>query len=84
MLVDRVTRIFFILYCIEAGIFLLWAPWTGFWERALSGLPFPGILHALLAPVARGGVSGFGLVHLVWGLHDLESILTHRLPGGRG
>ena len=85
MRADLFSRIFFILYCIEAGVFLLWAPWTPFWERAVFGLPFPGLAEIdafLVEPLTRGAVSGFGLVHLVWGIHDLRSLLLS--PGARG
>ena len=29
-------------------------------------------------PVVRGAVSGFGLVHLVWGAHDLLGWIERR------
>ncbi len=32
-----------------------------------------------LAPALRGLVSGFGAVHLLWGLHDVD-LLLRRLP----
>jgi hypothetical protein len=71
-------RLFFVLYCIEAGIFLMWAPWTPFWERALFGLPVAKIGTVLIRPWARGAVSGFGVVHVIWGLHDLYGMFFRR------
>ena len=76
---DRIACIAFVLYCIEAGVFLLWAPWTPFWERAVFGLPWPALGKILAHPVARGGVSGFGLVHLLWGLHDLVHLFRSKV-----
>jgi hypothetical protein len=32
----------------------------------------------LLHPLFRGAVSGFGLVHLVWGANDLQALLGWR------
>ena len=32
-------------------------------------------LRVLSVPVLRGALSGFGLVHLVWGIHDLSAFL---------
>jgi hypothetical protein len=75
---NALFRIFFILYCIEAGFFLLFAPWSLGWDRAVLLLP-SGALRALgLHPVLRGALSGFGLVHLVWSMHDLTELLGRR------
>ncbi|MCY3970228.1 MAG: hypothetical protein OXG74_09855, partial [Acidobacteria bacterium] len=32
----------------------------------------------LMLPWVRGAVTGFGFVHLIWGIHDLERILLSR------
>jgi hypothetical protein len=71
-------RILFILYCIEAGTFLVLAPWSPVWDRLMIQLPGE-ILRAFgLYPVARAAVTGFGLIHLVWGAHDLDDLLFRR------
>lgn len=85
----RLMFILYVLYCIEAGIFLAWAPWTGFWERTFVSLPWPEIGRWMLNPWGRGAVTGFGLMHLVWGLHDLERWFGGRsrrrqVPSGAG
>jgi hypothetical protein len=72
-------RALFIIYCMEAGFFLLFGPWSPGWDRTVLLLP-PGSLRALFFhPLLRGAVSGFGLVHLVWSMHDLTDALAHRL-----
>lgn len=76
---DRIARIAFVLYCVEAGVFLLWAPWTPFWDRASFGLPWPVVGRILTHPAVRGGISGFGVVHLLWGLHDLDRIFRGKV-----
>ncbi len=75
---DQVFRLLFILYCIEAGVFLLLAPWGPMWERTLAHLPLGDLHGAFLHPVFRGAITGFGLVHLVWGANDLQAWLTQR------
>ena len=70
--------IFFILYCFEAGLFLVIAPWNTAWDRVVVQLPLSSLRGLLLTPSFRGAISGFGLVHLVWGLHDLRLVLLHR------
>ena len=81
MRADTMFRILFVLYCFEAGLFLVLAPWYPMWARTLAQLPL-GPFHAVgVHPVFRGAVTGFGLVHLVWGAHDLFSLLLRRRRG---
>jgi len=75
---DQVFRLLFILYCIEAGVFLLLAPWSPMWERTLAHLPLGALRGACLHPTFRGAVTGFGLVHLVWGASDVQTLLAGR------
>ncbi len=72
-------RLFFVLYCFEAGLLLLFAPWSPEWDRILVQLVHVQALRSLfLHPWFRGAVTGFGMVHLVWGAHDLIAIVTRR------
>jgi len=66
-------RIVFVLYCTVTGLLLLYAPWSPAWDTMLSALP--GGLHLLTLPLLRGALTGFGLVHLVWVLHELDAML---------
>jgi hypothetical protein len=75
---DVMFRILFILYCFEAGLFLVAAPWFTVWARTLGQLPLGPLYAVTVHPVFRGAVSGFGLVHFVWGAHDLHDLLTRR------
>lgn len=68
----------FVLYCAEAGVLLIFAPWMPVWDRTMVQIPFPALRNLILHPFARGGVTGFGLVHLVWGAHDLYALLVRR------
>lgn len=76
---DALFRILFILYCVEAGVFLVLAPWSPVWGRTLAQLPLSTSLQTFcLHPAFRGAVTGFGLVHLVWGIHDLQLLMPFR------
>ena len=68
----------FVLYCIEAGALLVIAPWKDLWLRFVSGLSWDGARTLLLHPLSRSVITGFGLVHIVWGIHDLEQLLRSR------
>ena len=71
-------RVLFILYCVEAGVFLLLSPWSPRWDEGVIQLANLELSAFLLRPTVRGAVSGFGLVHLVWGAHDLDLWLSDR------
>jgi len=81
MRIQGLLRAFFIIYCIEAGFFLLFGPWSTGWDRAVLLLPSAALRAVFLHPAFRGAVSGFGLVHLVWSTHDLTDTLVRRLSG---
>lgn len=68
----------FILYCAEAGVLLIFAPWSPVWDRTMIQIPLPVLRNLMLHPMMRGAVTGFGLVHLVLGAHDLYALLTRR------
>lgn len=74
MEVDLLLRFVFILYCVVVGVVFVLAPWTAGWDQLLSQLTHP-TARWLQHPMVRGGLSGFGLVHLVWVLHDLGELL---------
>jgi hypothetical protein len=78
MRIHSLLRVFFIIYCMEAGFFLLVGPWSPGWDRIVLVLHGP-LRSLLLHPLVRGAVSGFGLVHLVWSMHDLSGAISRRL-----
>jgi|GEM_PF-834654 len=75
---SRSFRFLFILYCIEAGVVLLMAPWSGNWEGIVLAQPVAALRESLLLGPVRGALSGFGIVHLVWAVHDVFAWLGER------
>lgn len=73
-----VLRFLFILYCVEVGTLLVMLPWSPIWDRLALGLPGIELQLAALRPWVRGVITGFGLLHLVWGAHDLDAWLIAR------
>lgn len=78
MRLETLLRALFVFYCAEAGAFLLMAPWSTLWDRAISQLPLPLVHTIYLHPLFRGAISGLGGIHLLWGAHDLEDWLANR------
>jgi hypothetical protein len=72
------VRLLFILYCVEAGTLLVLSPWSSIWDRMVMQAQWTLIRDFGLQPLLRSIVSGFGLVHLVMGVHDLSSLLGRR------
>ncbi len=72
MELERVVRYVFILYCATVGVVLVVVPWSPGWDQMLSFLS--PRFELLRLPLLRGALSGFGLVHLVWCLHDVHHL----------
>ena len=72
------VRVFFALYCVEAGLFFLIVPWTRMWT--LNPLLHSSATLSMFAgnPFIRGFVSGFGVVHLLIAANDLIRITRAR------
>jgi hypothetical protein len=75
---DALFRTLFLVYCVEAGLFLILAPWTDSWDRIALQLPVAVLRGLLAATWFRGLMTGFGVVHLLWVAHDAE--LSWRKP----
>ena len=69
-----ITRLLFISYCLEAGMFLLMVPWSPAWDRTVAMIPMLGLGAVLRSTFGRATLSGFGAIHLIWGIHDLDSL----------
>lgn len=77
MRLDLLSRILFVIYCLEAGAVFLVVPWGAAWDRTIVQIPFEGLRSLLLHPVFRSLISAFGVVHLVWAVNDVELLLRH-------
>jgi hypothetical protein len=76
--ISFLTRILFAAYFLEAGLILLVAPWSGFWDRNLFLGLIPGLAQVFDSPFVRGAVSGVGAITVVAGLAELVGVLSLR------
>jgi hypothetical protein len=76
--ISFLTRILFAAYFLEAGLILVVAPWSGFWDRNLFFASLPTIAPLLETPFARGAVSGIGVITVVAGLAEVAGVLSLR------
>jgi hypothetical protein len=75
--------LFFAIYCLEAGLFFTFVPWTRLWT--LNPMLHHGWGIAVFSdnPFVRGFVSGIGLVHLIIGVRDIMRIAGRQEEGPR-
>lgn len=74
----KLTVIVYILICFEIGLLLLILPWKPqYWDDNIflyfitGKLNAPWLATALTSGVARGAVSGLGVLNILLGLRDL-------------
>jgi hypothetical protein len=78
---NRLLAVAFILFCLEIGLFLVFVPWSDFWDAnsLLSYVPFlrPMVLNNFF----RGAVSGLGALDILFGVYELKLLLkSFRTP----
>lgn len=80
MIITALTRLIFAAYFLEAGLILIVAPWSGFWERngLASWLPSAGAW--ITSPFVRGAVTGVGIITAIAGFLELAGVFGLRRP----
>jgi hypothetical protein len=77
---SRLTVIFYIILCLEAGIFLTVLPWVGggaywgdnyFLVLAAQKVGAVGLQHAVASGWVRGAVTGLGLLNLAMAFWEI-------------
>jgi hypothetical protein len=66
------------LYLLEAGLLLMLAPWTQFWERNYFAALQPALATWVTHPLVRGAVTGVGIVSVVAALVEISLLLSRR------
>lgn len=74
------TRILFAAYFIEAGLILVVAPWSAFWEYNVFAEYVPAIRSALDSGIVRVAVSAIGAVTALAGLAEVGGLFAARRP----
>ena len=78
MIISFFTRLLLAAYFLEAGLVLIVVPWSGFWDRNFCVESMPALAQWLGNPVARGAVSGIGLVTTLAGLAEFGAAFIGR------
>lgn len=77
MRLDLLSRILFIIYCVEAGAVFFLVPWGPAWDRLVVQIDPGSIRTVLLHPTFRSLITAFGVLHLAWAINDLDLLLTY-------
>ena len=71
---NKTLRIILIVLCLEMGAFLLYLPWSNFWEQNYFLAQLPQTLRLfLLHSSFRGIVSGVGVLDILVGISLIQS-----------
>jgi hypothetical protein len=76
------TRLLFAAYFLEAGLILVIAPWTNFWNMNVLFAGYPSVQDLLASPFVRGAVSGVGAITTLAGLAELATAIVARHRDG--
>lgn len=74
------TRVLFAAYFIEAGLILVVAPWSAFWEYNVFASYVPAIRLALDSALVRMAVSAVGAITALAGLAEVGGLVGARRP----
>ena len=73
------TRLLIAIYLIEAGLLLIVAPWTVWWQRNYFADLSPWLRWGMAQPAMRIGVVATGIITVLAGMSDLRNALMRRL-----
>jgi len=63
---NKALRVILIVLCLEMGAFLLYLPWSDFWERNYFLAHLPQVIRIFLLHASfRGVVSGLGVLDIL-------------------
>lgn len=74
------TRLLIAEYLLAAGVLLVFAPWTAYWDRNQFAATMPALAAWMANDYVRGAVSGVGVITALVGLRDLLVLLFVRSP----
>ncbi len=74
------------MYLLEAGLLLILAPWSRFWERNYFASMLPMVAQWIAHPYVKGAVMGVGIVSVAAALVEIGDMVSRRpaASSGRG
>ena len=72
---NRLLAAAFILFCLEIGAFLVFIPWSEFWQNNFLLNYAPVLRPVILSNFFRGAISGLGAIDILLGLSELKTFV---------
>lgn len=69
------------MYLLEAGLLLILAPWSRFWDRNYFAALQPVVAEWFAHPYVKGAVSGIGLVSVAAAVVEIGAMIARRGAG---
>ncbi len=66
------------LYLLEAGLLLILAPWSRFWDRNYFAALLPSMAEWVLHPYVKGAVTGVGIISVAAALVEIGALVSRR------
>ena len=67
---ELLTLVLSVISSLLVGVILALVPWTALWDSNYLLQPYPSLRAFVLSPLARGTVTGLGLVNIVMAAHE--------------
>jgi len=67
----KILSVLYILFSLEAGIFLLWLPWQNIWENNYIIYLYPQIRPLIASSFFKGAILGLGIDNILMGIHQI-------------
>jgi hypothetical protein len=67
----KILSILYILFSVEAGLFLLWLPWQRIWDNNYLLHLCPQVQPLIANPFFKGAILGLGIVNILMGIHQI-------------
>ena len=69
---SRLFGIAVVLFCFEIGLFLIFVPWSAFWDANVFLSYVPRLRTLLLHPLARTAVTALGCLNCAIGVSEIR------------
>ena len=66
-----ISKIIFVLYSLQVGLFLLCLPWFHFWENNHLLYAYPQLRPLISNSYFKGAVLGLGIANILIAIHEI-------------
>jgi len=75
--------VLYVGYLVQVGLLMVWLPWSRIWSYLVVKMPLSAS-WILDAPLVKGGITAFGVLHLLMVLAELIDAGAQQAASPRG